>query len=407
MASIPYPIEDITGIRPLPRWFPLVFSVLKRIERGCIDIHLPDGRTFRAQGSQPGPHGVIECHDNRTWGRTMREGAQLGFGEAYVEGWWSSPDLHALLDVALLNNQEIARKMATGPLVRGFERVRHWMRRNSRSGSKRNIMAHYDLGNSFYELWLDPTMTYSSALYRSGEETLEAAQHAKYAALCDALELTEGHRVLEIGCGWGGFAEHAARERGAHVTGITLSPAQLEYAQKRIFEAGLNDKVSLELRDYRDETATYDRIASIEMFEAVGEKYWPVYFDAVKARLRTEGLAGLQIITIADELFEGYRRNVDFVQKHVFPGGMLPSRAALRDQTTRAGLEWLSSVEFGESYSRTLREWSETFNGRWSDVAPLGFDERFRRLWNFYLASCAGCFRAGTTDVTQLLLRKN
>lgn len=407
MTSISYPIEDISGVRPLPRWFAMVFGVLKRIERGCIDIHLPDGRMFRAQGKAQGPHGVIHCHDNRTWGRTLREGARIGFGEAYIEGWWSTPDLHALLDVALLNNQEIARKLATGPIIRGFERMRHWMRSNTRSGSKRNIMAHYDLGNSFYELWLDPSMTYSSALYRSDGETLEQAQSQKYAALCDAMELSEGQRVLEIGCGWGGFAEHAARERGVHVTGITLSPAQLEFAQKRIFEAGLTEKVSLELRDYRDERGSYDRIASIEMFEAVGEKFWPVYFDAVRDRLKPGGLAGLQIITIADELFEGYRRNVDFVQKHIFPGGMLPSRAALHDQVGRAGLEWQSSIEFGESYSRTLREWSETFNRRWDEVSPLGFDDRFKRLWNFYLASCAGCFLAKTTDVTQIILRKN
>ena len=404
MPASDAPIEDLRGARNLPRWFSLVFSVLKRIEKGCIDVRLPDGRVFRAQGHLPGPYGLIECHDNRTWAKTVRDGARIGFAEAYVEGFWSTPDLHGVLDAGMLNNEQIARKLVSGKLIKMFERFRHWLRSNTRFGSKRNIMAHYDLGNEFYRIWLDGTMTYSSALYTGDMQPLETAQANKYGALCDAMEIAPDQKVLEIGCGWGGFAEYAAKERGAHVTGITLSPAQLEYARERVFRAGLNERVSLELRDYRDERGKYDRVASIEMFEAVGEKYWPIYFESLRERLVDGGRAGLQVITISDELFDGYRRSVDFVQKHIFPGGMLPSRVALRREAERAGLQWSSSTEFGGDYSTTLREWSANFNDRWGQIAPLGFDERFKRLWNFYLASCAACFLAKTTDVTQVSL---
>jgi cyclopropane-fatty-acyl-phospholipid synthase len=398
------PITDLTGIKDLPRWFGTVFETVNCIARGRIDVQLPDGRWFRADGPEPGPHGVIIVHDNRVWPRTVKDGADIGFAEAYVDGWWSTPDLHAILDVSLLNNEEMARNLSMSLLARLIERTRHWLRRNSRGGSKRNIMAHYDLGNAFYETWLDGSMTYSSALFTQPGQSLEAGQDNKYAALCDALQVKPDDTVLEVGCGWGGFAEFAARERGAKINGITISPAQLDYAQKRIFEAGLAERVNLELRDYRAVEGEFDHVASIEMFEAVGEQYWPVYFETLRDRLKPGGTANLQIITIADNLFENYRRNVDFVQKHIFPGGMLPSRAALRQQTERAGLTWRDSIEFGDSYSETLRRWSVIFNDRWDEIAPLGFDDRFRRLWNFYLASCAACFLAKTTDVTQLSL---
>lgn len=399
-------ITDLSQTGRVPRWFGIVFNTIKCLRYGRIDIILPDGRLFRAQGSEDGPVGVIDCHDNRTWGRTIRDGADIGFAEAYVDGWWSSPDLHAVLDVSLINNEEMARNLTMSRVARFVERARHLLRRNTRRGSQRNIHAHYDLGNAFYELWLDRSMTYSSALFAMPNEPLEMAQRNKYAALCDSLRLKPDQSVLEIGCGWGGFAEFAARERGARVTALTISPSQRDYARRRIFEAGLAERVDVELRDYRDERGRYDAVASIEMFEAVGEKYWPVFFDALRDRLTPSGTASLQIITIADRLFDSYRRRVDFVQKHIFPGGMLPSVSALRWQTERAGLEWSDSREFGESYSKTLRHWSEAFNSRWPEIEPLGFDDEFRRKWNFYLASCAACFLAGTTNVTQLTLCK-
>jgi cyclopropane-fatty-acyl-phospholipid synthase len=235
---------------------------------------------------------------------------------------------------------------------------------------------------------------------------MEAAQTAKYASMVDQMGVKPGDHVLEIGCGWGGFAEYAAKERGLRVTGLTISEEQLKFAQERIEKAGISDLVEFKLQDYRDETATYDGIASIEMFEAVGEKYWPVYFDTVRERLKPGGNATLQIITIANKRFESYRKDVDFIQKYIFPGGMLPSPEALRREVERAGLVVERSVEFGESYSQTLRRWFDTFNARWDQIQPLGFDTRFRRMWNFYLTSCAAAFHSGSCDVTQITISR-
>ncbi|TYO85426.1 SAM-dependent methyltransferase [Oceanicella actignis] len=397
-------LTSAKGQGGLPRWFGSVFGAVSRIERGALEFVLPDGRVFRAQGPEPGPEGRVIVRDGRTFARLVRD-ADIGFAEAYMDGWWDTPDLQAVLDVALLNNDQVARRFSAAPLARMIERLRHWMNRNTREGARRNIAAHYDLGNAFYARWLDPTMTYSSALFRGTQETLEAAQINKYAAICDSIAAPEGGHVLEIGCGWGGFAEYAARERGLRVTGLTISREQHDYARRRIHEAGLSERVEIVLRDYRDERGTYDGIASIEMIEAVGERWWPVYFDAVRERLRPGARATIQAITIADRLFDGYRRGVDFVQKHIFPGGMLLSPSELRTQARRAGLEIVGGFEFGQSYSETLRRWRARFLEEWDEIAPLGFDERFRRMWDFYLASCAACFLAGTTDVTQVTLR--
>jgi len=249
-------------------------------------------------------------------------------------------------------------------------------------------------------------MTYSSALFSGRSEALRDAQQNKYASICDRMGLTHGDHVLEIGCGWGGFAEYAIRERGARVTGLTLSRKQRDYARKRLFDAGLAERAEIVMRDYRDETGIYDGIASIEMFEAVGENYWPAYFRTVRERLEPGRRASLQVITIADRLFESYRRSTGFVQKYIFPGGMLPSPSALRREIAAAKLEFVESIEFSDSYSRTLRAWREAFNYRWSEVENLGFDQRFYRMWNFYLALCAAGFSAGATNVMQIALRR-
>src|SRR6056297_1028302 len=323
-----------------------------------------------------------------------------------MDAEWDTPDLQAVLDVALMNNENMAREFSGAALARVVERLRHWMNRNTKKGARRNIAAHYDLGNRFYSCWLDETMTYSSALFRGTQENLETGQRNKYAAICDAIAAPEGGRVLEIGCGWGGFAEYAAKERGLRVTALTISEAQAEYARRRIFEAGLAERAEVVIRDYRDERGRYDGVASIEMFEAVGQAYWPVYFGALRERLEDEARACLQIITVADRLFDGYRKGVDFIQKYIFPGGMLPSPSALQAATARAGLAEVGSIEFGQSYSETLRRWRGRFEGAWDEIAPMGFDDRFRRMWNFYLASCAACFLARTTDVTQVTLRR-
>ena len=398
-------LTSIGEEKHLPRWFETFFSVLQRLEIGALEVALPDGRVFAVRGEQAGPAGRIDVANPEFFTRMTRDG-EIGFAEMYMEGWWSTPDLQALLDVLLLNNDKVARGFLGAALVRAYERLRHWLHSNTRRGSRRNIAYHYDLGNEFYRLWLDDTMTYSSALFSGQGETLRDAQQNKYASICDRMGLKRGDHVLEIGCGWGGFAEYAIRERGARVTGLTLSREQHDYASKRLFDAGLAERSEVVMRDYRDETGIYDGVASIEMFEAVGEKYWPAFFRTVRERLEPGRLASLQIITIADHLFSRYRRGTDFVQKYIFPGGMLPSPSILRRETAAAGLEFIGSVEFPDSYSRTLREWREAFNSRWGEVANLGFDQRFHRMWNFYLAVCAAGFSAGTTNVTQIVLRR-
>ena len=314
--------------------------------------------------------------------------------------------MQAFLDLLHAGNDELYDGFPGMGLVRAYEKLRHWMNSNTRRQAKKNISYHYDLGNDFYGKWLDDTMTYSSALFRSGQESLEAAQTAKYASMVDQMGVRPGDHVLEIGCGWGGFAEYAAKERGLRVTGLTISREQLNYARERIEKAGLSDLVELKLQDYRDERGHYDGIASIEMFEAVGEKYWPVYFNAVRERLRPGRSATLQIITIQDRRWEIYRNGVDFIQKYIFPGGMLPSPSALRAEVEKAGLQVMKSIEFGPSYSLTLRRWHETFNRKWDEIADMGFDDRFRRMWNFYLTSCAAAFEGGNCDVTQITITR-
>ncbi|PIY73637.1 MAG: SAM-dependent methyltransferase, partial [Rhodobacterales bacterium CG_4_10_14_0_8_um_filter_70_9] len=388
-----------------PRWFHTVFSIVGAIHTGALTFVMPDGREYRAQGENPGPEGVVVVRDPRLFWRMIRDG-ELGFAEAYMDGWWDTPDLQAVLDAALINNDTVARGFGGRTLTRLVERLRHLMNRNTRRGSARNISRHYDLGNDFYAKWLDESMTYSSALFQRPDESLPQAQRNKYAAICDRMGARPGDHLLEIGCGWGGFAEYAAGERGARVTGLTISREQHDFARRRVFEAGLAERVEIVMRDYRDERGNYDGVASIDMFEAVGEKYWPVYFDTVRERLKPGSQATLQIITIADKWFDGYREGADFIQKYIFPGGFLPCPSALKAQTGRAGLEWVESHEFGQSYSDTLRRWRTKFNGAWAEIAPMGFDERFKRMWNFYLAVCASCFLAETTDVTQVTLRR-
>ena len=386
------------GAYPLQRALQVI---LDRLERGSIGVELPDGRILRAVGEQAGPDGRIAVSHPRFLQRLFREG-HLGFGEMFMDGWWTTPDLQALLDVIMLNNRTVGLRFPGAGLHRLCERLRRRLRANTRGGSRRNIAHHYDLGNAFYALWLDETMTYSSALFRSPRESLAEAQRHKYAAICDRLAPAPGNRVLEIGCGWGGFAEYAVRERGLRVTALTISREQHEYARRRLFEAGLADRATVVRRDYREERGTYDAIASIEMIEAVGEKYWPVYFSTLRERLRPGGVAALQAITIADWLFPQYRASTDFIQRYIFPGGLLPSPAALREQAEAAGLKIVGTASFAACYARTLHAWRRRFNARWDAIAALGFDDRFCRMWNFYLAASAAGFASGTTDVVQV-----
>lgn len=398
-------LTDTKGQTGLPRYFGPVFEVAKRLKNGRLDFILPDGRHFRIEGALPGPVAEIVVHDMDIFARLIREG-DLGFCEAYLDGQWTTPDLQALMDLVHVDNAAVYDAFPGMGLVRAYEKLRFWWQSNSKRQAKKNIAHHYDLGNDFYQLWLDDTMTYSSALFTSGQESLEVAQVQKYASMVDQMGAKPGDHVLEIGCGWGGFAEYAAKERGLRVTGLTISQAQHDFAVARMAKLGLSDLVTIKLQDYRDETGNYDGIASIEMFEAVGERYWPVYFDTLRQRLKPGGAATLQIITVPDQRFETYRNSVDFIQKYIFPGGMLPSPAALEREVHRAGLLLKGSMEFGESYSQTLRRWHEAFTARWGDVKAMGFDERFRRMWEFYLTSCAGAFHGGNCDVTQITVTR-
>tara|TARA_R110002074_G_scaffold20396_15_gene64706 strand:+ start:1514 stop:2731 length:1218 start_codon:yes stop_codon:yes gene_type:complete len=399
------PLTSADGQTDLPRYFKPAYAQLQKISFGRLDIVLPDGRRFRAQGENPGPSAEVRIHNPDSFARLIREG-DLGFCDAYLDGWWSSPDLQGLMDVVFQDNPEVLDEFTGMAVIRAYERLRHWLRGNSRRQAKRNISYHYDLGNAFYAEWLDDTMTYSSALFRTGQESLEQAQEAKYAALVDSLGVKEGDHVLEIGCGWGGFAEYAAGKRGLKVTGLTISQAQHDYAVARMQRAGLDQRVDIKLQDYRDEAGRYDAVASIEMFEAVGEKYWPAYFNAVRDRLKDGARATIQVITVPNDRFETYRKNVDFIQKYIFPGGMLISPKVFEQQARAAGLSWSSSIEFGESYSLTLRRWHEVFTARWGVLQAMGYDDRFKRMWDFYLTSCAAAFRTGICDVTQITLRR-
>ena len=388
-----------------PRYLAQVRRVLAGLGAGRLEVILPDGRSFVAQGAAPGPSATLRLRDNDVFARLIREG-ELGFCDAYLDGDWDTPDLMAFLDlIQLPQNNRVNDGFPGMGLVRAYERMRHWLRGNSKAQARRNIAYHYDLGNDFYGLWLDETMTYSSALFTTGRETLAEAQAAKYQMMLDRIGAKPGDHLLEIGCGWGGFAEHAARA-GMRLTCLTISKEQRDYALARLVQAGLADRVEIKLQDYRDERGHYDGIASIEMFEAVGEQYWPVYFETVRNCLKPGAKANLQIITVPDSRFAGYRKSVDFIQKYIFPGGMLPSPSALAAQITQAGLRPEGSVEFGRSYSRTLRLWHGDFNRHWPEVAAMGFDERFRRMWNFYLCSCAGAFEGGNCDVTQVTMTR-
>jgi cyclopropane-fatty-acyl-phospholipid synthase len=389
----------------LPRYFARVFDLVGKLNSGRVDFILPDGRKFRAEGLKPGPVAEVIINNPDVFARLVREG-DLGFCDAYLDGWWTTPDLQAFMDFIHADNDDMYDGFPGMALVRAWEKARFWFQSNTKRQALKNISYHYDLGNDFYSLWLDETMTYSSALFNTSQESLEKAQIAKYASMVDQMGVKPGDHVLEIGCGWGGFAEYAAKERGLKVTGLTISKEQLEYAKKRIKDKGLSDKVNFKLQDYRDETGVYDGVASIEMFEAVGEKYWPVYFNKIKQCLKPGKQATLQIITIQDARWEVYRKSVDFIQKYIFPGGMLPSPSVLRKEVHRAGLSVQHSIEFGKSYSQTLRRWFEVFNNKWDNISAMGFDDRFRRMWNFYLTSCAATFESGNCDVTQITLQK-
>ena len=387
----------------MPTLMKNVLGPLNRIETGELTVVLPDGSALRYVGTMPGPSARIDIKTKRVFSRLVLRG-EIGFAEAYLDGDWDTNDLQSLLDLILANSSRLRGGLHTARFGGAFEKIRHWYRSNSKGQARKNIAYHYDLGNGFYRLWLDKSMTYSSGLFSGEGMGLAASQARKYEAIADGIGADENKHILEIGCGWGGFAEHIAKTRGTRLTGLTISQEQYDFAKKRMFEAGLNDKVEIVMRDYRDETRQFDGIASIEMFEAVGEKHWPTYFDTLRNRLKPGAIASVQTITIADDRFERYRHQVDFIQKYIFPGGMLPSPRVFSAQAAQAGLAISEELAFGQSYSKTLRIWAAQFNAAWPAIHDMGFDTRFRRMWNYYLAACAASFRYETTDVVQFTM---
>lgn len=376
-----------------------------KIRRGRLDVHLPDGQVFRVIGEEPSEMQATFIVRDFAFVRRLVMQGDIGFAEGYLRNEWDTPDLAAFLMLGVRNREAFTNLLADRPFSRLWQLFRNWLNKNTKSGSRRNIYAHYDIGNAFYEKWLDNTMTYSSALFEDAE-TLEAAQARKYEALADSLALNTGHHVLEIGCGWGGFAEFAAKNRDCRVTALTISQEQYAYAQQRMFREGLNEKVAVVLKDYRDVDGRFDSIASIEMFEAVGEQYWGVYFKTLLNRLKNGGRAGLQVITIDESIFADYKREIDFIRHYIFPGGMLPTPTIMKNLGIEYGLQLVADKMFGADYARTLALWRERFLDAWPAIATLGFDERFRRLWLYYLAYCEVGFAAGTIDVRQMTFAK-
>ena len=407
-ASLPQ--ADPAGRRSLAAWggallaWPLrrlLARLLGHIACGTIEIVLPGGERLAGRGALPGPHALIAL---RRWRplRRLAVAGDIGLAESYRDGDWTTPDLTALLEFGIRNEASWGGTLDASWPARACFRAIHAAHANTRRGSRRNIASHYDLGNEFYAHWLDPTLTYSSALYRDDAQSLEAAQAAKLERVTELLclpSLGTDANVLEIGCGWGATALHLARRHPARLIGVTLSQQQLMHAQRCAEAQGVAGRIDLRLQDYRDVTGDFDRIVSIEMLEAVGERYWPLYFETLRDRLRPEGIAVLQVITIADAHFDKYRRGPDFIQRFVFPGGMLPSPGALRTEAERAGLTLQTAEQFGMSYAATLVEWRRRFVQAWPQIAALGFDDAFRRLWEYYLCYCEAGFRSGRVDV--------
>lgn len=394
-----------------------VLNLLERLPHGQLDLEQPDGRLLHLPHSPSGAadaHCVL--HDWQALERTLKSG-DIGLAEGYIAGEWDSPDLAALLRLCMANRDHVQSLVYGNWWGRLGYRLRHLLQRNTRAGSARNIHAHYDLGNDFYRLWLDPGMSYSAAWFEgcTGESLhnadLQQAQQAKLRRTLDEVRLQPGQRLLEIGCGWGGLAEVAAQEFGARVTGVTLSREQLLWGQQRMQQSGLSDAVELRYQDYRDLPARhagepFDAIVSIEMFEAVGREYWHGYFQTLRDCLKPGGLACIQTITLREDLFARYLRSTDFIQQYIFPGGLLPSIPAFEQEARRAGLVVEGRLAFGRDYAETLRRWRQSFEEHLEAVRAQGFDERFVRIWTFYLAYCEAAFDTGNTDVVQFTLRK-
>lgn len=382
--------------RAVPLLTRQLHRLLSQVSHGDITIVLPNGETLHRQAANPGPSAKLVIRRWRTVWRLL-VGGELAFADAYIDGDWWTPNLLAFLEFGARNDSNMQKAISGTFAQRLIRRFKHWRNRNTRSGSRRNIVAHYDLGNAFYALWLDRGMQYSSALFSDTGQTLAAAQTAKLDRIVSLLDIAGGERVLEIGCGWGALMERLSPK--CKVTGITLSAEQLAFAQQRLGGSVNSGNAELRLQDYRDVDERYDRIVSIEMIEAVGEKYWPVYFEKLRGALTSGGTVLLQAITIAEDRFNKYRQQPDFIQRYIFPGGVLPTVDIIRGHAARAGLELMAHEPFGLSYARTLCLWRERFLTAWPQIERLGFDAAFKRMWLYYLCYCEAGFRNGAIDV--------
>jgi cyclopropane-fatty-acyl-phospholipid synthase len=392
------------GSDAMPAQMKLIVSMLRKLEHGSLRIDYPNGDSaIFGDSSTP----ITLSLSNWNIAAAVMKSGDIGFAESYIHGDWHTDNLTGLIDL-FIRNRHAAESLIYGTWWGNLAyRLKHLFHRNSRSGSRKNIHAHYDIGNNFYQLWLDPSMTYSSAIFSDNEEqTLEQAQTAKYQRIINELQLTSNARILEIGCGWGGFAELVTSQANVHLTGLTLSTEQLHFARQRLSTANKTKCTDLRLQDYRDVNGEFDAIASIEMFEAVGEAYWPSYFECVARNLKEGGRACIQTIVIDDALFERYRKGTDFIQQYIFPGGMLPSMSAFRKSARKYGLEVANEFTFGSHYGRTLSQWRRSFHQQLDNVRNQGFDDRFIRTWDFYLAYCEAGFIAGSIDVAQFTLIK-
>jgi len=378
-------------------------DALKHIEYGRLTMITPEGNGLEFYGPEKGPAADLRLYDWKVLDELVACG-EIGFAAAYIDKRWDTTDLPALLTFGLMNSQSLERFFHGDPWYALWLRVRHMWHDNTLRGSKRNIMAHYDLGNDFYALWLDEGMTYSGALFEGDQSrSLEQAQLAKYRRILNKLQVQPGDHILDIGCGWGGFAETAARH-GIKVTGITISEKQASYARERLFRAGLHNLASIESMDYREINETFDHVVSIGMFEHVGERHWPVYFDTVRKCLKPGGRAMIQCITLDDYLFEALHDYTGFVEQVIFPGGMLPSKSRFYAAAAKAGLACQEIFTFGQDYARTTRHWLSRFDAHKWDIKALGYDDSFLRLWLFYLASCIASFTSRRIDVMQAQL---
>jgi cyclopropane-fatty-acyl-phospholipid synthase len=387
-----------------------LLALLSQLGSGHLKLTLPNGeiREFGNHGDEL--HAEIQIQEWSVFRDIMSHG-DIGFAESYIQGKWNTPDLKALLELAIRNRTILDKAIFGNWYGSIFYRLKHWLRDNSKAGSRKNIHAHYDLGNAFYTLWLDPTMSYSSAWFSEGsKQDLADAQRAKIGRILNSLQTKSGDHILEIGCGWGGLMEEALRTNRA-ITGLTLSTEQKAFAEKRLQDVQnqISNPPSFEVRlqDYRDCKDQFDGIASVEMFEAVGEKHWPEYFETIAHCLKASGKVCIQTIVIADDFFERYRRSTDFIQQYVFPGGMLPSREVFKASAAKAGLRIEQEFAFGHDYAKTLCLWKDSFNHKLQEVRQLGFDEAFIRLWNFYLMYCAAGFTERNIDVVQFTLSHN